>query len=61
MEVSELKNKWLLITDQVNSTGYRSIRIDSECLPSLYLGINKDGNRCLLLALPMNTSLESLL
>lgn len=52
MDIKNLQSKWDIITDQEISKGYKSIILTSECKSDLYLGINKDANRCLLLSLP---------
>ncbi|MBK9591014.1 MAG: hypothetical protein IPO32_05755 [Crocinitomicaceae bacterium] len=35
------------------TSGFRSIRISAECVSDLFIGINKDANRCLILAIPL--------
>lgn len=54
MEIAEIKIKWDLISDKIIDKGFKSIILAPECRADLYLGINKDANRCLILALPKN-------
>lgn len=54
----ELKQKWLGLSENPVASGFRSIRISSECICDLYLGVGKEGNRCLILALPSNKYLS---
>ena len=51
MNVNELKRKWKILTVPPSS-GYESIRIDSVCLPDLFIGLNDEANRCLILEVP---------
>lgn len=52
MNINNLQSKWAIITNQVISKGYKSIILTPECKSDLYLGINKDANRCLILSMP---------
>lgn len=54
----ELKQKWSGISENPVTSGFRSIRISTECVCELYLGVSKEGNRCLILALPSNKHLN---
>ncbi|HAQ19454.1 MAG TPA: hypothetical protein DCR40_09520 [Prolixibacteraceae bacterium] len=53
----ELKQKWAGLTENPITIGFRSLRISSECICELYIGVSKEGNRCLILALPANKHL----
>ncbi len=48
----ELKQKWSGLSENTVTSGFRSLRISSECICELYLGVSKEGKRCLILALP---------
>ncbi|MBU1009134.1 MAG: PD-(D/E)XK motif protein [Bacteroidetes bacterium] len=52
MTTIELKQKWSELSENPATSGFRSLRISSDCICELYLGVNKEGNRCLILALP---------
>jgi len=51
MEVRHLLEKWSRL-DKDGATKFKSIRIDSSCIPDLYIGISNDAQRCLILRLP---------
>lgn len=50
MNIAELNSKWLNIEEYKNN--FKALRISRDCIPELYLGIDKAGKRCLLLFLP---------
>ncbi len=54
----ELKQKWSGLSENPVTRGFRSIRISSECICELYMGVSKEGNRCLILALPSSEHLN---
>jgi len=54
----ELKQKWLGLSENPVTSGFRSLRISSECICELYLGVSKEAKRCLILALPSNKHLD---
>ncbi|BFM43257.1 hypothetical protein CFS9_18980 [Flavobacterium sp. CFS9] len=54
MDIKNLQSKWAIITNKEITRGYKSVILAPECKSDLYLGINKDANRCLILALPKN-------
>ena len=54
----ELKQKWSGLSENPVTSGFRSLRISADCICELYLGVSKDGKRCLLLALPDNKHLD---
>lgn len=54
----ELKQKWSGLSENTVTTGFRSLRISSECICELYLGVSKVGRRCLILALPADKNLD---
>lgn len=47
-----LKHKWSGLSENPVTSGFRSLRISSECVPDLFLGVSNDGKRSLILALP---------
>lgn len=51
MKIEELGSKWHLIT-AVSSSSIKSVRIDSISIPDLFLGLNPELKRCLILKLP---------
>src|SRR5687767_9286222 len=53
----ELQQKWAAISEHL-ATGYQALRISSDCICDLFIGVNKEGNRCLLLALPKDLRLQ---
>lgn len=50
MELKQLSQKWALL--DVGKAGIQSIRLDSETIPDLFIGINLEGYRNLILKLP---------
>ena len=52
MDIKILQSKWDIITHKEITKGYKSIVLTPECKSNLYLGVNKDANRCLILSLP---------
>jgi len=53
----ELKQKWSGLSENPVTSGFRSLRISANCICELYLGISKEGKRCLILALPASKHL----
>lgn len=58
MELKDLQNKWSIITHSQIDKGYKSVILTPQCKSDLYLGINKDANRCLILSLPENHNVD---
>ncbi len=58
MTIAELNNKWVDISENNITTGFKSIRISSECISDLFVGINIDANRCLILSIPPSYKLD---
>jgi hypothetical protein len=54
----ELKQKWTGLLENPVTSGFRSLRISADCICELYLGVNKEGKRCLILALPYDKFLD---
>jgi hypothetical protein len=54
----ELKQKWSGLSENPVTTGFRSLRISADCICELYLGVSKEGKRCLILALPASKHLD---
>jgi hypothetical protein len=51
MDATYLEEKWLKVNEGLRSN-LTTIKINPICKPDLYVGINSDHNRCLLLILP---------
>lgn len=58
MTPSELRQKWLLISKESAVNGYKSLRLPSECISEVFLGVDPKGLRCLILCLPKSHVLE---
>lgn len=58
MEIKYLQNKWSIITHSEINQGYKSVILTPDCKSDLYLGINRDANRCLILSLPKNHNVD---
>lgn len=54
MNINEIRKKWL----KLSSNGGQQIRVSQECLPQLFLSIDTDGKRCLILWLDDETVLD---
>jgi hypothetical protein len=54
----ELKQKWSGLSEDPVPSGFRSLRISADCICELYLGVSKEGKRCLILSLPSNKHLN---
>ena len=58
MTSKELKQKWPKLSDNTVTSGFRSLRITSNCVCELFMGVNKENKRCLILALPEDKHLN---
>jgi hypothetical protein len=58
MQTVDLQLKWKKISITPITSGFRTLRITSECICDLYVGVNNDGKRALLLLIPPNINLE---
>lgn len=58
MTFIELKQKWSGLSKNPVTSGVRSLRVSSECICELYLGVSMEGKRCLILSLPDNMLLD---
>ena len=58
MTASELAKKWLLISKEIALNGYRSLRLPSECISEVFLGVGPETQRCLILFLPKSHKLD---
>lgn len=58
MNVNNLKSKWENISEFKNNSGYKALRITSDCIPDLYIATDEDGFRCFLLFLPNNIEVK---
>jgi hypothetical protein len=54
----ELKQKWSGLLENPVTIGFRSLRISADCICELYLAVNKEGKRCLILSIPTNKHLD---
>lgn len=54
----ELKKKWSGLSENPVTIGFRSLRISADCICELYLGISKEGKRCLILTWSDNKRLD---
>lgn len=54
----ELKQKWSGLSENPVTSGFWSLRISADCICELYLGISKEGKRCLILSLPSYKHLD---
>lgn len=52
MRIIELQKKWSELSENNKTSGFKSLRISSNCIPDIFIGVNKDLNRCLILVLP---------
>ncbi len=51
MTITELEAKWDKLKPE-HKDGFKSIRINSDCLPDLFIGLDINNIRCLILKLP---------
>lgn len=58
MNVNNLKSKWENIIDFKDNSGYKALRITSDCIPDLYIATDEDGFRYFLLFLPLNIEVK---
>jgi hypothetical protein len=57
MVTKEIESKWNLLTPEPGSS-YRSLRLSSECIPDLFIGVDQDSKRSLILKLPANYRMD---
>ncbi|QJP33933.1 PD-(D/E)XK motif protein [Nonlabens sp. Ci31] len=58
MEKTELNSKWEDISSFKEKKGYKALRISSTSFSDLFLAIDQDGLRCLLLYLPKDIEVK---
>jgi hypothetical protein len=58
MNSTELALKWSELLENRSTRGYKSLRISPECICDLFIGVNSDGRRCLILSLPQGFVLD---
>lgn len=58
MDNKSLHLKWDRIKKTKIQDGFKSLRITSNCIPDLYIGIDQQSNRCLLLFLPYKVDIK---
>ena len=54
MTINEIRNKWRLLPKQ----GGKQVRVSKDCLPDLFLGLDEDSNRRVVLWIKKNTIIE---
>lgn len=52
MNISQLKTKWAELSQSPVKHGFISLRISADCYSDIFIGVNKENNRCLILSLP---------
>lgn len=58
VNVSDLKEKWNLISDAEVKNGYKSLRLPPECTAEIYIAMNNMSKRCLILYLPVSHDVD---
>ena len=56
MNINDLKLKWSNISKVKD--GFKALRITAKCIPDLFIGVDKNGYRCLILFIPMNVEVK---
>ena len=54
MNIKLLESKWVEISKTEITKGFNSLRISAECVADLFVGVDKEMNRSLILSLPIN-------
>lgn len=57
MNINELESKWNGLKSE-GTGGYKSLRLSGDCIPDLYIGVDVNSGRCLILKLPVNNSAD---
>lgn len=57
MDVSELDNKWKSLRPDTQGA-FKSLRLSADCIPEIYIGLDANGIRCLILKLPARHSIN---
>lgn len=57
MTITELQTKWTGLKPESKGS-FKSLRISSDCIPDLYIGVDHANVRCLILKLPTSHSLD---
>src|SRR5690606_31749792 len=52
MKKDEIDAKWQKISEFKDKRGYKALRVSAKCIPELYIAVDKDGYRSLMLYLP---------
>lgn len=58
MTNSELQQKWSLLSENTAANGFKSLRVSTECICELFIGVTKEGKRGLILVLPSNKTFD---
>lgn len=59
MDNIELNSKWENITSFIDKKGYKALRVTSTCIPDLFIAVDGEGYRCLLLYLPKGVEVNT--
>jgi len=54
MDINQIHKKWSKVSQAKKIKNYKALRISSECISELFIGIDSDGYRCLLMFLNVN-------
>jgi len=58
MRLQDLELKWDKLSEIELKGAYKILRIDSTCIPDLFIGVNIDNHRCLILSLPIGHTVD---
>lgn len=58
MDIKELNSKWKNLSEKNEIKGYKALRISPDCIPDLFIGLNQEGKRCLILFLPEQSDIR---
>ncbi len=58
MKNLNLNKKWKDISGAKTQSGYKALRISSDCIPDLFIGLDNGDYRCLLLFLPQQIEIK---
>lgn len=57
MERQDVQSKWEILKPE-GTSGYKSLRISGNCIPDLFIGIDSNNLRCIILKLPANHNVD---
>ncbi|MBL4561775.1 MAG: PD-(D/E)XK motif protein [Labilibaculum sp.] len=58
MNIKDLKLKWSNVSAVNNKDGFKALRITAKCISDLFIGVHKNGYRCLILFIPLNVEVK---